>query len=89
MPYKSGQVTVTTTATQIAAPGSVPEHGLSIYNAGAVAVFVGPSNVTATTGYQIPATTGVVIPTTAASSGEVLYGITASSTAVVSYLFPG
>lgn len=39
-------------------------------------------------GYPLAACASVLVPTTGASS-EALYGITASSTANVAYLYPG
>jgi hypothetical protein len=95
MPFKNGVISVGTTPTLIAAQGSTPENsGVLIQNLGAVAVFLGgptvTAGVTATGGLQLPAsnTTPVNVPTTGAAS-EALYGIVASSTANVAYLFPG
>jgi hypothetical protein len=95
MPYQNGVVSVGTTATLIATPSSAPDvDGILVQNLGSVAVYLGGSGVTANTastgGLQLPAssTTPVLVPTTGASS-EGLWGITASSTANVSFLYPG
>jgi hypothetical protein len=93
MPYQHGVVSVGTTATQIASPGSVPENaGVLIQNLGTAAVYLGGSTVTAGTtstgGLQVAQNAIVSVPTTGAAS-EPLYGIVASGTANVAYLFPG
>lgn len=93
MAYKNGVVSVGTTATLIATPSSAPENdGILIQNLGSVTLYLGGPTVTAGTtstgGYQVAASASVTVPTTGASS-EPLYGITASSTANVAYLFPG
>jgi len=93
MAYQNGVVSVGTTAVLIATPSSAPDiSGILIQNLGAVAVFLGASTVTANTastgGYSLAAGTSVLVPTTGASS-EALYGITASSTANVAWLYPG
>jgi hypothetical protein len=93
MSYQNGVVSVGTTATLIATPSSAPDvDGILIQNLGAVAVFLGGSTVTANTasmgGYSLAAGTSVLVPTTGASA-EGLYGIVASSTANVSWLYPG
>jgi hypothetical protein len=87
MAYKSGQVTVGTTATLVATPSSVPETG-GLLISSSVAAFIGPSTVTTTTGLPIPATTLVNVPVTGAST-EALYAVVASGTATVSYCYPG
>jgi hypothetical protein len=90
--YKQGVVSVGTSATLIATVGAYPETGgLVVQNNGAVAVFVGGPTVTAsgaTAGVQIAANGTLTVPTTG-SEPLALYGIVASSTANVSYLFPG
>jgi hypothetical protein len=93
MAYKNGVVGVGTTATLIAGPGSVPGNaGILVQNLGSVTLYLGGSTVTAGTtstgGLQVAANASVNVPTTGAAS-EALYGITASSTANVAYLFPG
>jgi hypothetical protein len=66
--------------------------GIVIQNLGSVTVYLGSSTVTAGTtstgGVQLAANGVITVPTTGAAS-EALYGITASSTANVAYLFPG
>jgi uncharacterized membrane protein len=91
--YKNGVVSVGTTATLIATPSSAPDvDGILIQNLGAVTLYLGGSTVTAGTtstgGYQVAASASVLVPTTGASA-EGLYGIVASSTANVSFLYPG
>ena len=94
MPYVNGVVSVgTTTPTLIATPSSVPENGgLLIQSLGSVTLYLGGSTVTANTastgGYQVAASAAVNVPCTGAAS-EGLYGITASSTANVAFLYPG
>jgi hypothetical protein len=93
MAYKNGVVSVTTSPTLIATPSSVPENdGILIQNLGAVTLYLGGSTVTAGTtatgGYQVAASASVLVPTTGAST-EALYGIVASSTANVAFLYPG
>jgi hypothetical protein len=87
MAYKSGQVSVGTSATLVATPSSVPDSdGLLISSS--AAAFVGPSGVTTGTGFPIAANTAVLIPTTGAAS-EGLYAVVSSGTATVSYIYPG
>lgn len=93
MAYKNGVVSVGTTATLIATPSSAPDvDGILIQNLGAVTLYLGGSTVTAGTtatgGLQVAANAVVNVPTTGASS-EGLYGIVASSTANVAFLYPG
>jgi len=93
MPYQNGVVSVGTTATLIATPSSVPENaGLLIQNLGAGTLYIGGSTVTAGTtstgGLQVAANATVNVPVTGAAA-EGLYGIVASSTANVAFLYPG
>jgi hypothetical protein len=95
MAYQQGVVSVGTTATLIATPSSAPDvDGILIQNLSAAIVYIGGPTVTAGTtstgGLQLAAssTTPVLFPTTGASS-EGLYGIVASSTANVAYVYPG
>jgi hypothetical protein len=92
MPYSNGVVSVGTTATLIATPSSAPETGgILIQNLGSVTVYLGGSTVTAGTtstgGLQLAANGVITVPTTGANN-EPLYGITASSSANVSWLYP-
>jgi len=73
--------------------GTVPENdGVLIQNNGSTVVYLGASTVTAdataTGGMQVAAGATVTVPTTGAESLE-LYGIVASGTADVAFLFPG
>jgi len=93
MAYQNGVVSVGTTATLIATPSSAPDmDGILVQNLGSVTVYLGNSSVTANTastgGYQVAAGASATVPTTGAST-EALYGITASSTANVAFLYPG
>lgn len=93
MSYKNGVVSVTTSPTLIATPSSVPENnGVLVQNLGSVTLYLGGSTVTANTastgGYPVAANASVTVPTTGSTS-EALYGIVASSTANVAYLYPG
>jgi hypothetical protein len=48
------------------------------------------AGTTSTGGYQVAASASVLVPTTGGGeAGDSLYGITASSTANVAYLYPG
>jgi hypothetical protein len=92
MPYKNGLVSVGTTATLIASVGAAPETGgLLVQNNGSAAVFLGGPTVTtsgATAGVQLAAGASLTIPTTGAEPLS-LYGIVATATQNVSYIFPG
>jgi hypothetical protein len=87
MPFKSGQVSVSTTATQVCSLGAVPDNAGVLVNSSA-AVFVGGPGVTAATGFPLAVNSPQTIPTTGAES-LVLYAITASGSATVSYVYPG
>jgi hypothetical protein len=90
--YTQGTVTVGTTATLIASPGS-GTGGIYVMNTGSVAVVLGGSNVTATgakAGVSLAATgtsgSAVLIPT--AEPAHDLYGIVASGTSTVAFIYP-
>jgi hypothetical protein len=87
MPFKSGQVSVGTTATQVCSIGAVPENAGVLVNSSAAA-FVGGPGVTAATGFPLTANSPQTVPTTGAES-LVLYAITSSGTATVSFIYPG
>lgn len=75
-----GQVTVSTTATQIFAT-NVNRHQASFYNSGSVTVYIGTSNsVTTSNGYLVPS--GQHFTDTLTTSSW--YGIVAAGTAVLS-----
>jgi hypothetical protein len=93
MAYVNGVVSVGTTATLIASPSATAENdGILVQNLGAGVLYLGGPNVTAGTtstgGLQVAANATVSVPTTGAAS-EALYGIVASSTANVAFLYPG
>jgi hypothetical protein len=93
MPFQNGVVSVGTTATLIATPSAVPDNeGIVVQNLGSVTVYLGGSTVTAGTtatgGLQLAANGVITVPTTGAAT-EALYGIVASGTANVAWLFPG
>jgi hypothetical protein len=84
MPYASGQVSVTTTATLIFTTGPAPENDGVLVSASAT-VYLGPAGVTAATGFAVTAANGLVkVPVTGAEELE-LYGITSTGTSTVSY----
>jgi hypothetical protein len=70
---------------------SQPLHGVVVQNNGSTPVFLGGSTVTATgatAGVQIAANGTPTVPTTGAEPLS-LYGVCASGTNNVAYLFPG
>lgn len=85
--FKNGQVSVGTTATLVCTVGSVPENDGVLINSSAAA-FIGGSGVTTSTGFPVAANTPVLVPTTGAEP-LALYAVVSSSTATVSYIFPG
>ncbi len=87
MPFQTGQVSVGTTATLVATINAVPDND-GVYVNSSAAAFIGGPGVTAATGFPLAANTPVKIPTTGAES-LVLYGITSTGTATVSYIYPG
>lgn len=87
--YQTRVVSVGTTATLIAELGAVPVNdGILVNNAGTAAVYVGGAAVTTTTGFPIAAGATQVIPTTGAE-GLALYGVVATGSANVAYIYPG
>jgi hypothetical protein len=90
--YKHGLVSVGTTATLIADIGAAPETGgIIVQNNGSAAVFLGGPSVTtsgATAGVQIAAGSSLTVPTTGAEP-LALYGIVATGTQNVSFIYPG
>jgi hypothetical protein len=86
--YVQGTVSVGTTATLVALPDK--SGGIFVSNAsGGSVVFFGGSSVTAsgaTAGPSLAAGSSLLLPTAGPAHG--LYGVTASGTATVSYIFP-
>jgi hypothetical protein len=82
---RATRVTVTDTATPLNAVGTDYHSGTSalIRNRGAVAVYVGKSDVTTTTGYQLDP--GEAIPADL-GDGEILYGRCATSRSAVCHV---
>lgn len=78
------QVTVTTTATQLAAANPNRKF-IEIANISAQSVFIGGSGVTASTGHSIIATSGKLTLSGSVSTAAV-FGIVAATTAVVTVL---
>jgi hypothetical protein len=76
----TGQVSVTSAATQIVA-GNGQREGVIITNTGTVTVYLGGQAVTASTGHALLA--GTAITLTCASP---VYGITASTSSTVTFL---
>ena len=93
MPYVNGVISVGTTATLIASPSSsVPEsQTVLIQNLGTTILYLGgpgvTAGVTATGGYQVPASGVVAVPTTG-SAAEPLYGVSTAALNVA-FLYPG
>jgi hypothetical protein len=85
--YKTGQVSVGTTATLVASLGSEPDTDGVLVNSSAAA-FVGAAGVTAATGFPVAANTPVLVPTTGAEP-LALYAIVSAGMTTVSYIFPG
>jgi hypothetical protein len=87
MPYRSGTVTVTTSATPVCVPGAA---GVVVQNLGAVAVTFGPAGVVAGGGTQLPASNAapVWIPGSP-DSDDPLFAVAASATAPVTFLTAG
>jgi hypothetical protein len=84
--YHSAQTSVGTSATLVATISSAPDiDGVLVYSS--AACFIGPSGVTTTTGFPIPATTPVTVPTTA-SEPLSLYAVVTTGTATVSVIYP-
>lgn len=86
-PYVQGTVSVGTTATLIASPGP---GGVYVYNNGSAAVVLGGSTVTATgatQGATLASGAGLILPSDGPAHD--LYGITATGTASVSFVYPG
>jgi len=84
--YNSAQTTVGTTATLVATIGSAPDCDGVLVSSSAAA-FIGPSGVTTTTGFPVVANVATLVPTTG-SEPLSLYAVVASSTAVVSVIYP-
>lgn len=61
MPYKSGQVSVGTSATAVFTTGPAPENDGVLISSSAAA-FVGGSGVTTSTGFPVAANTPVLVP---------------------------
>ena len=83
------RVTVDTTSGGVLiaqGPSVSKSHRLNVRNRGSVAVYVGPSGVTSSTGYQLDPGEQIGLELAA---GETLYGITASSSAAVHVLKAG
>jgi len=77
----TGQVSVTSSGTQIIA-ANANRGGILIYNTDSTnAVFIGGANVTASNGHELPAGQAISLP----YQGS-LYGIVASASVTVSYI---
>lgn len=84
--FRSGQVSVTTSATPVFTVGSFSETALVSASAD---VYIGGEGVTSATGFLVPANATVVVPTSAADNPPLtLYAAAKTGTATVSYLFP-
>lgn len=76
MAVQAAQVTVGTSATSLTASGVAGARAI-IRNAGSTSVFLGPSDVTTTTGYELATGESVEF---ALTSGSELFGIVATGT---------
>jgi hypothetical protein len=85
MAITTGQVAVSTTAVELTARPATDERS-SIVVTPTVDLFVGPSGVTAATGYRVPVGTSLALDL---ESSERLYGITASGTGTAYVLRSG
>ena len=86
--YVDGETTVGTTATVICTVQSAND-GVMVQNSGAVTVYFGGPAVVAGSAVSLAANSGpITLPTVGGASHE-LYGITASSTTTVSFLYVG
>lgn len=88
MGYSSGLITVATTPTPICTVGE--RGGVLIQNNGSAAVFLGGSNVAVSgvsTGIQIAAAATLFVPSVGTNPAT-LYGIVATATQPVVFLFP-
>ena len=82
--YISGTVTIGTTPTAIASPGDCLT--MLISNGAGATVFLGGANVTTATGLPVLASASATVPVVGEASAT-LYGIVASTTSNVSYLY--
>lgn len=86
--YVQGTVSVGTTATKIASPAD-GTGGIYLTNGGSAVLILGGSTVTATgltEGPSLASGASIILPT--AGGAHDLYGITASGTAAVSFIYP-
>jgi hypothetical protein len=81
-PYKTSQVSVGGTATQIVAANS-SRSGLQIINTSTVDVYLGESGVTTSTGHLLVGTKGASVSFT---TTQAVYGITSGSSETVTVL---
>jgi hypothetical protein len=87
--YSNGSTTVGTTPTKICTV-SPSSDGVLIQNNGSAALFLGGPAVTvsgSTVGISVAAGATVNVPTTGGTPHD-LYGVVATGTAAVTYLFP-
>jgi hypothetical protein len=82
--YASGSVTVATTATKIC---TVPAENDGVIINATAAVVIGGPGVTATAGFPMTAGQTLTIPSAAGVVHD-LYGIVATTSTTVAYLFP-
>lgn len=82
--YVSGTVTIGTSPTAIASPGDCLT--MLIANGSGATVFLGGANVTTATGLPVGVSTSATIPVVGDAQAT-LYGVVASTTSTVSYLF--
>lgn len=88
MPYSNGLATVTTTPTPICSVGE--RGGVLLQNNGSAPIFVGGPNVGtsgANMGIQIAAAATLFVPSVGTNQAT-LYGVVATATQPVAFLFP-
>jgi hypothetical protein len=87
MATKAARVTVTTSATRLDVPDTDSREGSTlVVRCSAAALFVGGADVTAATGYEIPAGDAVALDL---SGNDVLYAVVATGSAVTHVLRAG
>lgn len=85
MSYTSGIVTVGTTPTVIATVGE--RGGIVVQNTGSAAVVLGGPNVAVSTGISLAAGATLFVPSVGTNPAT-LYGVVATATQPVAYLYP-
>jgi hypothetical protein len=77
----TGQTSVGTTATQIAAANTSRVYGISVMNTGSAAVYIGNDSVTTSSGTPIYSQMAVILPTQ-----DAIYGVVETGSITVAYM---